>query len=376
MSQQLSDPDAFLQPLSQHRERLKDLMQAILGEITKTGRRNARLIESSSAQIDLQVRQFEQLNQHLHTTRIAQEAQAASQADLMQLRREWGAVLARFNNTRLEMNRWPLVRALVFLQARPRRLPLYPDEDRLPRTTYMQQCLSDEVFGWLHAVLNPAAQSASAVEHACFPDIGLPNSDFHMHLHAAYRVLLAQRKGRQARFLDVGCGGGLKVLSAMRYFDQCAGFDFDPAYVAAGQALMRAAQGSETQIRCADALTFEGYGAFDVIYFYRPIEDAGMLAEMEQKIVTEARPGTVLIAPYLAFPARREGLACGHVAGALYVAGLEDKAAQTLRRKAERMGEYVMREESEGLVSIWEPLLAASRSNGFDLPESYRKRRY
>ena len=105
MSQQLSDPDAFLQPLSQHRERLKDLMQAILGEITKTGRRNARLIESSSAQIDLQVRQFEQLNQHLHTTRIAQEAQAASQADLMQLRREWGAVLARFNNTRLEMRK-------------------------------------------------------------------------------------------------------------------------------------------------------------------------------------------------------------------------------------------------------------------------------
>lgn len=216
----------------------------------------------------------------------------------------------------------------------------------------------------------------SAREQACFPDIGLPNSDFHAHMHAAYRLSLAQKRQAPVRFLDVGCGGGLKVYSALRYFDKGYGFDLDEAYVDAGRRLFDMDDTVEGHVFADDALTFEGYGDFDVIYFYRPISDDALLHDLERRIAETARPETILIAPYITFPQRHEELGCGRVAGAVYLANTSQKKADAWRRKAERIGVHVHKPEPPGLQSIWTPLIALSRANGHDFPHRHKKPRY
>lgn len=139
----------------------------------------------------------------------------------------------------------------------------------------------DAVFDQLHDVFKPQLQSEGARNHGCFADITLPNSTFVAYAHAAYRTLLALGVNHPTRFLDVGCGTGFKVMMAARYFDECEGFEYDPAYTAAAKGLFARGHFASCSAFQADGLTHEAYDTYDVIYFYRPMREDDQLQELE-----------------------------------------------------------------------------------------------
>lgn len=221
------------------------------------------------------------------------------------------------------------------LAARPK--PLYPPDDR--RDLRSEQALaSDRVYIALNKVVNPESQDGAAETLGCWPDIPLPPSRFLGHAHTAYRVALAQRRPGPLRFLDVGCGGGIKVLLAAEFFARADGLEYDAGYAATARQVLDRAGRLPSQVIHGDALTYDGYGDYDVLYFYQPMKSLEGLRALEERIATQARPGTILIAPYGMFSDRAEGLGCGRVDGAVYLAGTSARDAEALRRRARHIG--------------------------------------
>lgn len=363
----VKNPQDVNAELQKFRESLRQNVVALAAEMTLRNKMNARKVEALCAQIDMSVREYSTILLRNNTARVAEEAAAATQSDVLDIRRAWGVVSARTNLFRVELNQWNMMRDLVraqVMQSR-RRVPLY--DSRPSEITRSQISASDDVFDWVHAILNTVKQTEEAREQGGFPDIALPNSEFHRHLHAAYRLLLAKGQTARMRFLDVGCGGGLKVLSALRYFKEADGLDFQQSYVDIAQALLEGAGATASNAFHADALTFDGYGDYDVIYFYRPIRDQEKIIEMERQIVDQVSEGTILVAPYVGFGARHADLGCGRVAGHVYMAKTSQKEADRWRRMAEQTGVAVVHSEEERVPTIWTPLLEASRQSGYDV---------
>ena len=115
---------------------------------------------------------------------------------------------------------------MVLVQKGLRR-PLYLPLLRPRETSYTHSLTLDSTLYWLHRMMNPNAQSRGANDLGCFSDIPLRASLFAAHAHAAYRVAMAQKRKHPLRFLDVVCGGGMRLLQASDFFDHVEGFDFD-----------------------------------------------------------------------------------------------------------------------------------------------------
>lgn len=253
----------------------------------------------------------------------------------------------------------PRARYLVDLDARARKLALVTERlaeflKRGPRPLFLaepkrgdpaaeQLAASDRVFAALHRVVNPGKQDPASAEFGCHPDIPLLPSVFLAHAQAALRVALAQNRPAPLRFLDVGCGGGVKVMLAAEVFHHADGLEYDPGYVAAARSVLDLLAVPRSRILQADALTFPGYADYDVIYFYQPMKAIEDLVRLERHIVASARPGTVLIAPYAQFRARAEGLGCGAIAGDVHVTGCSPAEAAALRQQAETTGTSLIR---------------------------------
>lgn len=249
--------------------------------------------------------------------------------------------------------------------------PLYPPLPSRRDVLRSRHDVMDATLMALHHMINPAPQSDAAEALGCFPDIPLGSADFTAHAHAAYRVALAQHR-RAPRFLDVGCGGGMKMLLASAFFDRAEGLDFDPAYVRAAQTAFSRMQVTRCRAFEANALTFEGYADYEVIYFFQPMSDNDGLCALEDRILAKARPGTILIAPYQKFLRRWPGLDCSQIEDAVYVTGIDAAAAAALHREARRIGPEVLSPDRglsshcpDWLAALW---LCAAR-NGY-LPDS------
>ena len=363
----VKSPQDVIAEVQTFRGSLRKQVVVLAGEVALRNKMNTQKVDALCAQIDTAIRDFSAIVLQSNNARVADEANAVDRNSLVELRRQWGVASAQTNLFRVELNQWSLMRDLVRTQVSQskKRVPLYDKHQSDISKT--QTSASDDVFDWLHAVLNQAKQTDDAQEQGCFPDIALPNSKFHEHLHAAYRVLLGRGQTDSVRFLDVGCGGGLKVLCALRYFKNADGLDYQQSYVETAQHLLEGANATTSKAFQADALTFDGYGEYDVIYFYRPLRDIAKIVEMEQRIVDQARPGTILIAPYVGFDARFADLGCGRVDGAIYLAKTSQKDADRLRRMAVQTGVAVVGAEEDRVATIWRPLLEASRHSGYDI---------
>ena len=246
-------------------------------------------------------------------------------------------------------------------------LPIYPTP--LPRhdlrATHLQTL--DQILLALHRVTTPDQQSPQAADLGCFPDIALRASSFAAHAHAAYRLALAQGKTRGVRFLDVGCGSGLKVLAAADFFATAEGLDYDPAYVEAANTVFAKTGAARCRAFEANARTFSGYDSYDILYFYRPMKEHAGLAAMETQLVSHARPGTILIAPYAAFALRADELPIAPIAGELYLVG-PPAEAEGLRDATLRIGPDVLHPDtsySGPRVDWLEALWWACVANGF-----------
>jgi SAM-dependent methyltransferase len=226
-----------------------------------------------------------------------------------------------------------------------RRQPLYPPDDEKRSLRSEQALASDRVQIALNKVVNPEAQDAAAETLGCWPDIPLPPSRFLHHAHAAYRTALALRIPGPLRFLDVGCGGGIKVLLAAEFFPRADGLEYDAGYAATARQVLDRAGRLPSRVIHGDALSFDGYADYDVIYFYQPMKSPEGLRALEARIAAQARRGTILIAPYGIFSDRAEALGCGRVDGAVYLAGTPAAEARAIRKRAERIGIEIPRPE-------------------------------
>jgi hypothetical protein len=228
----------------------------------------------------------------------------------------------------------------------------------------------DRLMRNLHNFVNHMEkQDSVSAEKGHFKDIPLLMSVFNDHMMAAYRVCLAQERKRPVRFLDVGCGGGTKVLSASEYFGHADGLEFDPSYVHAARTLFSNIRYDIGEVFQADALVFDRYDAYDVVYFYRPISNPDLMIQLERRICESVKPGTVLIAPYSYFAERFTDYYCGHVCGNIWLAQTSQAAADQVRVHAETMGSVLVPRPVgwENNAGALRPLVEALHSNGMTI---------
>lgn len=100
---------------------------------------------------------------------------------------------------------------------------------------------------------------------------------------------VSSRTRRDLVFLDVGCGPGCKMLIARDIFGlDVHGFDRREEYVKAARTL-----GLDADV--ADAETYDGYGAADIIWANRVARNGVIQARIEQKMIRDMSPGAIVI---------------------------------------------------------------------------------
>lgn len=100
------------------------------------------------------------------------------------------------------------------------------------------------------------------------------------------------------RFLDVGAGRGSVPLIATGFFQgfgipgyesfEAEGLEIDPTLVKEATKVVRIFE--------QDALTFDGYGSYDIIHSYQPIREEKLAVKLERLIEDQMGVGAVLLA--------------------------------------------------------------------------------
>ncbi len=105
-----------------------------------------------------------------------------------------------------------------------------------------------------------------------------------------------EERYRPISFLEVGCGPGRNLLvardSKLINLSSLTGFDINPDQLAIG----RQAFGLQDELQVADAMRFD-YGAFDVVFSFRPFSDVSKQQALEAHIARSMRDGAYLLAP-------------------------------------------------------------------------------
>ena len=272
-----------------------------------------------------------------------------------------------YNAAHTRLRLWPQIEDMVNKQVTPERKGLMPQPSEYMEGAHNRYV--NHLYSALHTLALPSAEAMMNLLSDAHPDTALPATHFEALLHAAYRICLAQGRSTPPRFLDVGCGGGTKIWAALPFFPDARGLENNPTQVKVGAAAMAKLNVSADCIMEADARRFDDYSSYDVIYFYRPLRNPDGLVEMEDQIMKQARPGTILIAPYLGFLADENDTRCSKIAPSIYVAGLAPVQAEKLRDRAEMIGTEAPKHGSaiDAALGYWRPVVEVSRRNGYAL---------
>lgn len=280
---------------------------------------------------------------------------------------EHGRLQRYFLGVRWRLRQWDRIVATVEALLLEPHDTLYPEPPG-DNVVFQRLDRAMEAMGHaLHRLANPTVAADDMDEIGYFPDIPLHPQTFLAEIHAAYRLCLALGKSRPLRFIDVGCGGGTKLLLAAQYFDQVTGLEYAPDYAAAGRAFVQLAQVPRAEVVEGDALEYDGYDGFDVIYFYRPIRTEALMRALETRIIEMARPGTVLVAPYNPFYETLPRAGVAHVQGRLSVTGIDAAEADRLRAVAAATGTDVAPPEHgpDSRAGFWAPVIEACAAQGW-----------
>ena len=272
------------------------------------------------------------------------------------------AEISAHQRLRHDLGLWNTMKEIILRHAKAPSSPL----DLTLRRNHGDR-LDHMIYTALHRLANAEDHSDAGQSAGHFSDIAMPIKSFDLMMGAAFRLMAARGRTQGLRFLDIGCGGGTKVLAATRYFDQCSGLEYDAGFAAAAQKTL-AGLAPAARVIHGDALAYDGYGECDVIYAYRPITEDARLADLYARVVAQARPGTLLIAAYGTYPALRPEIPieAGHVIGPIYAPGLSTEAARTWRDDAAYTDPL---EASRPLGafrsdSLWQPILQVARYVG------------
>ena len=229
-----------------------------------------------------------------------------------------------------------------------------------------QGSLVSGAFTRAHRAINPARQDRASADRGAHADIPLDAARFVAAAHLAYRLRLATKTPRPWRFLDVGCGGGVKVALAAEFFDDAIGIEIDPGYAASATRNFAAMRAHRCRVEVTDALTYGGYGGFDVIYFYQPMHDMTDLLALEQRILEQSRDDVILIAPYPGFAMRAASLGCVPVDGTVFMKAAMADGLGELLAETRRMGPHVFGADDDPPQNLgWlRPLWLACTANG------------
>jgi SAM-dependent methyltransferase len=129
--------------------------------------------------------------------------------------------------------------------------------------------------------------------------------DEHRDYIALDPELFAQRlfacgADRAGAFLDVGCGTGEKpfLAYALGGFDQADGLEYDAKTVAVAEYLLHGAatrQPYPIRVFCQDALVFDRYGDYDVVYMWRPLRSAALMRRLIARIAAQMKVGAIVM---------------------------------------------------------------------------------
>ncbi len=277
----------------------------------------------------------------------------------------YGAEQVYFNALRRRLNLTLELHGLLQQVLTAKLLPVMPD------TTPGATALGRQLYAYegalyhIHDYLSPPRPKPE--DHiGKHNDIPLPFTLFSRLIQLARRTALAVGHESPLSFLDVGCGVGLKVLQAAQVFEIVQGLEYDNTRVVVADQLIQRPRRPEDKVFQADALTYNGYAGFDVIYAYKPLSLSDLLIQMETRIIEHAKPGTVLVLPYSEFEDRYKDFGCGRVDSMVYVTGFADRDMKPLLRKIAQIGFIVpndstLRNFDEGFVA---PLANALRHWG------------
>lgn len=342
------DPDALLAQLEHHGAALRKLAEQIAAELSKGRKAPIEKVDILRPQI----------MQHLAVIN-----KTVLECGFVDPANRSAALFDAINFYRPQASYWSKADLLLRDQLPPRARPFDVTRPAADHSTIQAQAC-EALLDRLHFALKPGGQSEEARANDCFDDIPLRATHFFEALHAAYRVLLVQGKTRNASFIDVGCGNGMKLISAAPFFERCDGVEYQADFAAAARDLMRRAGLPNCDVHQGDARGFERYGAYSVIYLYRPIRDDDGLKALEDRILQTATPGTLLIAPYGQFSQRGGGADCAAITDDVYLIGGTQEEADHLRDEASFTG-FGMQHRKPAAASLWEPIFEVSAARGF-----------
>jgi len=264
---------------------------------------------------------------------------------------------------------WTRVKPIVSAQRVPKRRELIESDVVLDWEPGVQDQVVSLFLQSMHKIANPHSetQGDAARDRGCHRDIPYPMYRFSQTIGAAHRICLALRRNRPFRFLDVGSGGGTKVLAATTCFDLCDGLEYDETAVATGRRFLGLLEPERCRLIHGDALRFSDYDSYDVIYYYRPMMDPGIQDEMEKRILSQVGPGTLLLKVGGCGTDELPSRGARQLAYQVYVTGMTENDASELVSNAERMGPMVpySRETRFSGKGYWKPLLKVSARNGY-----------
>ncbi len=281
--------------------------------------------------------------------------------------RKANALQRELKMARKRLKSWKRIESIVREQCNPERTDLRSLRPQFLAPATVEGAINDLFIDSFHKFANPNAQGDDGYDYQCFADIPLPMNYFASLMAVAYRICLAQKRERPMRFLDVGSGGGTKVLAATTCFEICHGLEYDKAYADAGAHMLNCVMPERCTNIHGDGLTFEDYGDYDVIYFYRPMRDFDLLRQMEKRIIETSRPGTVIVAPYDIVRESEGDLGCVEVSDSVFVTGITPEESKVLHDEASFIGKGVLPVQNlEGeAIGYWRELLRVSAANGF-----------
>ena len=269
----------------------------------------------------------------------------------------------RFGAERLAL--WPKVARLLARVVAGHHAPLVTT--RSEAVTGRESGAVNNLMRLLAQAANPLASEQGRAVPGRFHDISLSGAHFLDLCGGAYRLSRALRLRRPLRFLDVGCGGGSKLVAASSFFEEAVGLEIDEGYVTNARDWLGRIGADGTRVIGGDALTFTGYADFDVIYFYRPFSDGALQSRLEEHILAQAGPGKILIAPLTTALHRVEPPACLRLCNALFLTGTSADQARSVLGEAETIGPDVALPDPTlaQRAGFWTPILETARDRGF-----------